>query len=110
MTLQRAPYSVDQEALALRDRFELAVIRDDDKACAEAARALFWFCADHPEYRIFQLAPSAATALPEKPQRIVSKYDGRCRRCTRLIVVGEIVFWTPGTKGADCSKCGESKL
>lgn len=109
--LPNAPYRVDQDARALRERFELVVLGDDDRAIAEAARALFWFCADHPEYVLCRLHP-AIDPTPAEPEakRIQSKYEGRCKGCGKLIVPGEEVLWTPGEKGVTCLACdGRSK-
>ena len=107
--LASSPYRVDQDARALRERFELAVVSDDDRATAEAARALFWFCAEHPEYVLCALVPlvSEASEAAEKPVLMSSRYSGRCKACSSPIDVGDPVFWTPGEKGVACKRCGE---
>jgi hypothetical protein len=112
--LPNSPSRVDQEAHALRERFELVVLGDDDRAIAEAARALFWFCAEHKEYRLMSFWPPAdavetARANEDGPKRIESKFESRCKGCRALIVPGEDAFWTPGEKGVSCLKCGGSK-
>lgn len=108
--LPSSPSKIDQEARAVRERFELVVIGDDEHAIAEAARALFWFTADHPEYVLCRLHPAIDPA-PVQPEakRIESKFGGRCRGCGALIVPGDDAFWTPGEKGVSCLKCGGTK-
>jgi hypothetical protein len=107
--LTNSPSRIDQDAHALRERFELVVLGDDDRAIAEAARALFWFCAEHREYRLMSFWPPAESAPVETAKRIESKFEGRCKVCRALIVPGEDAFWTPGEKGVKCLKCGGSK-
>ena len=105
--LASAPDRRDQDARALRERLEFAVLGDDDRACAEAARALVAFCADHPEYRLCTLIPESAPVTTESDaKRIVSKYAGRCTGCGKPYAEGATVFWTPGKKGALCLGCG----
>jgi hypothetical protein len=107
--LAAAPYRVDQDARALRERLELAVLSDDDHACAEAARALVQFCADHPEDVLCTMLPESLPAKPETAKRIESKYEGRCKACDARVIPGEFVLWTPGEKGVRCLRCGETK-
>jgi len=107
--LAAAPYRVDQDARALRERLELLALGDDDRACAEAARQLVQFCADHPEYVLCALLPESTPAAPEPAKRIESQYAGRCKRCDARVIPGEIVLWTPGEKGIQCLRCGETK-
>lgn len=99
--------SEPEMARILRDRFELAAVRDDDAELAKVAREVFWFSRDH-HYFILHVDCSSST-VAEKPRRIVSKYEGRCRACGKPIVPGESVVWTPGTQGVCCLRCGESK-
>ena len=112
--LPNSPSRVDQEARALRERLELVVLGDDDRAIAEAARALFWFCADHPEYALCRLWPpaDAVEAKPvdeDGPKRITSKFDGACKRCRARVSAGDVCIWTPGEKGVLCESCGGSR-
>ncbi len=107
--LPNSPTRTDQDARALRERFELVVLGDDDRAIAEAARALFWFCADHPEYALCRMYPPADVVVVEAPKRIASKFDGACKLCTKLVIAGDECFWTPGEKGVLCLKCGGSR-
>ncbi len=110
--LPNSPSRIDQDARALRERFELVVLGDDDSVIAVAARALFWFCADHPEYALCRLWPpaeEAAKVAAEPPKRIESKFEGRCKACETFIAPGETVFWKPGEKGVACLKCGGPK-
>lgn len=108
--LPTSPSKIDQEARVLREAFEWLVLGDDDTAIANAARALFWFCADHPEYVLCRLHP-AVDPTPVEPEvkRIASKYEGRCKGCGKLVIPGEEVLWVPGEKGVTCRKCGESR-
>ena len=96
----------DQKARVLREAFEWLVIGDDEHAIAEAARALFWFCSDHPEYVLCRMWPPDETPVVEAPRRIASRYEGRCKRCNAFVVPGEEVWWMPGEKGVSCLKCG----
>lgn len=107
--LPNSPSRVDQDAHALRERFELVVLGDDDRAIAEAARALFWFCAEHKEYRLMSFWPPAESATVETAKRIESKYESRCKGCRALIVPGEEAWWVPGQRGVSCLKCGIDK-
>jgi hypothetical protein len=103
----RTGASVDVQARQLREALEWLVLGDDDRAIANAARALCIFCADHPEYVLCRLHP-AIDPTPVEPEvkRIQSKYEGRCKGCKAVIVPGEEVLWTPGEKGVTCLKCG----
>lgn len=110
--LPNSPSKVDQDARVLREAFEWLVQGSDDHAIANAARELYWFCKDHPEYALCRMWPPAETAaapVVEGPKRIESKYEGRCKGCRALIVPGEDAFWTPGEKGVVCLKCGGSR-
>ena len=106
MTLAAAPYRVDQDARALRERLEFAVLGDDDRACAEAARALVRFCDDHPEYRVCTLIPEGSPAPAETAKRIAARFETRCKACRAPIAPGAECFWTPGEQGVACLKCG----
>lgn len=104
--LQTSPSRHDQEARALRERLELAVLGDDDRVCAEAARALVSFVTDHPEYLLCTLIPESVPVAAEEAKRIESKFESRCKACRALIVPGAECFYTPGEKGVSCLKCG----
>lgn len=104
--LPSSPSKVDIDARALRERFELVVLGDDDRAIAEAARALFWFCAEHKEYALCRLWPPADVPVVEQPKRIASKFESHCKGCSVFIAPGSECFWTPGEKGVSCLKCG----
>ena len=99
---------VDQDARALRERFELVVLSDDDKAIADAARALFWFCSQNAEYALCRMWPPADSAPTPQAKRIASKYLGRCTTCNAFIVPGEEVWFLVDQKGVTCLKCGGS--
>lgn len=91
----------------LRERLELAVVRGDERECAEAARALVHFCEEHPEYSMLRLIPGFEPAgTPKKPQRIASQYETRCRVCSQRVTPGDFVFWTSGERGVLCLRCG----
>jgi hypothetical protein len=108
--LPNSPSKCDQDARALRERFELVVLGDDDRAIAEAARALFWFCADRPEYQLLRLHPiEDPAAAPSEAKRIESQFESRCKGCRVLIVPGQSCLWTPGEKGVSCLACGGSR-
>ncbi len=104
--LASAPHKVDIEARALRERFELVVIGDDDSAIAEAARALFWFCSQNPEYVLCAFVPEHGKPTVEAPKRIPSKYAGVCKTCNSPIAINQSVYWTPGQSGVECARCG----
>jgi hypothetical protein len=104
--LPASPSKVDIEAKALRERFELVVLGDDDVKIADAARAMHFFCSDHPEYRVLSLVPEYVAPAAEKPKRIASKYAGRCKGCGERYRQGAEVMWTPGEQGVLCLQCG----
>lgn len=108
--LPTSPSKIDQEARVLREAFEWLVLGDDDTAIANAARALFWFCASNPEYVLCRLHPAIDPA-PVEPEakRIESKFDGCCKKCRKLVVAGDECLWTPGEKGVLCLACGGSR-
>jgi DNA-directed RNA polymerase subunit RPC12/RpoP len=106
VSLPSAPYKPDQDARALRERFELAAVRDDTKSLADAARELYWFCAEHSEYRLLALVPTASPEA-ESAKLIPAKFEGRCKTCSRHIVPGEMVLWTAGERGVACKRCGD---
>jgi hypothetical protein len=112
--LATSPNKVDQDARVLREAFEWLVLGDDDRAIAAAARALFWFCKQNPEYALCRMWPpaDAVEAKPvdtDGPKRIESKFDGACKLCRKLVIAGDECFWTPGEKGVTCLKCGGSR-
>lgn len=98
--------NVDVIARALRERFELVVLGDDDHAIADSARALFWFCAENSEYALCRMWPPAEAARPVEPKRIATKFETRCKGCSVFLVPGAEVWWMPGEKGVSCLKCG----
>lgn len=95
---------VDIRARELRERFELACVRTDDQAAAEAARELVRFCSENPEYRLMWLVGDASKPAAKKTIR--SQFPGRCRTCSASHVPGDEVCWTPGVNGVECVSCG----
>lgn len=104
--LAASPDRRDQDARALRERLELLALGDDDRACAEAARQLVAFVADHPEYRLCAMIPESAPVVEGAPRKLASQYDGRCNACRSRYSVGDLVWWTSGKSGALCVGCG----
>lgn len=107
--LPTSPSKIDIEAKALRERFELVVLSDDDGKIADAARALHFFASEHREYQLLALVPESMPAKAEEPKRIASKYSGRCKGCGERYEQNASVYWTPGEKGVLCFKCGGTK-
>jgi hypothetical protein len=107
--LSNSPSKVDQDARVLREAFEWLVVGGDDHAIANAARELYWFCKDHPEYAICRMWPPADVPVVEAPKRIASKFGSHCKGCSVFIAPGSECWWTPNEKGVACLKCGGSK-
>ena len=43
--------------------------------------------------------------MSAKPIRLRSKFNGKCKNCNSSYSAGDFVMWTPGQKGAECTKC-----
>lgn len=118
--ISSAPSQISGAERDVREVFNLAAIAvgmgDKDAAldvCKKLARI-------EPHYRLAlrteQLDDSSNAThrvsgqnnKPNGPRFISSQYAGRCRTCGTAHNVGDAVLFTPGVRGVECRRCGDS--
>lgn len=101
-----APSPIDARARQARERFELAIARNDAQGALEHGREMLAVCdADH-DYQLLAIVPVARV---EPARLIVTTRDQACARCCKALKAGDSAWWAPGTAEVNCTRCGGGK-